>query len=315
MTHLLQFFTLGHPVYRVSGLAMVVSALISAAFAILLWRVFPVVVGAPSLAELETKNRALEKEISARQELEARIAKANELLAAQGDELRRSKDEIEQYAYLASHDLREPLRAVTGCAEILQLEYKGKLDAQADELLEHAVDGSKRMQALIADLLSYSRVGKDETQFENVSSADILAEVRLNLEQVIHETSATITSDELPVVWAGRIQLIQLFQNLLGNAIKFHGAEAPIIFVRSIREGGFIHFSVADNGIGIDSRHFDRIFVLFQRLHTRREYAGTGVGLAVCKKIVDFHKGQIWVESELGKGSTFHFTIACAPPH
>jgi light-regulated signal transduction histidine kinase (bacteriophytochrome) len=315
MTHLLEFFTLGHPVYRLSGLAMFVSAFISAAFAILLWRVFPVVAGAPSPAELEAKNTALEKEISARQELEARLTKANELLSVQGDELKRSKAEVEQYAYLASHDLREPLRAVTGCAEILQFEYKGKLDAQADELLEHAVDGSKRMQALIADLLAYSRLGKEEIQFEAVNTSDVLAEVRLNLQPDIHETGASINSDDLPVVWADRNQLLQLFQNLLGNAIKFHGPEVPVIYMRSIREGDFIHFSVADNGIGIDSKHFDRIFVLFQRLHTRREYSGTGVGLAVCKKIVEFHKGQIWVESQSGKGSTFHFTIACAPSH
>lgn len=312
MTHLLEVWTLWHPVYRLSGLVKLATASISVVTAISLWKVFPLIALLPSPAQLEEKNRELRKEISERQEAELRISRANELLAAQADELRRSNAELGQYAYVASHDLREPLRAVAGCAEILQWEYKGKLDAQGDELLAHTIDGANRMQALISDLLAYSQVGKKEARFESFSASAALSEALINLEESIRETGATIENEGLPVVWADRIQMIQLLQNLVGNAIKYHRAPAPVILIRAVPETECTHFTVSDNGIGIESQNFERIFGVFQRLHTRKEYSGTGIGLAICKKIVEFHRGRIWVESELGKGSTFHFTIANA---
>ncbi len=235
---------------------------------------------------------------------------AQNALAAQAEELRRSNADLEQFAYVASHDLQEPLRAVAGCAQILGSRYKGRLDARADELIMHTVEGANRMRALIIGLLDYSRLGIRGKVFEAVDCETIVNSALENLRMAIKESGTVITRDKMPVVPADVTQLTQLFQNLIGNAIKYRDERRPQIHLGVVLEKDEWHFSVADNGIGIEPEYFAVIFGIFQRLHTRVEYSGTGIGLAVCKKIVERHGGRIWVESTLGKGSTFHFTIA-----
>jgi PAS domain S-box-containing protein len=225
------------------------------------------------------------------------------------NELRRSNAELEQFAYIASHDLQEPLRAVAGMVQLLQKRYQGQLDARADEYIGHAVEAAARMQALIQALLSYSRVERRNQPIELVDAGKCIQSALQNMDVSIHESHAVVTADALPTIHADPVQLIQLFQNLVGNAIKFRGEKEPQIHISATRLKDAWQFSVSDNGIGIESQYFERIFLIFQRLHTRREYTGTGIGLALCKKIVERHGGNIWVESEPGKGSTFHFTL------
>ena len=224
-------------------------------------------------------------------------------------DLQRSNAELEQFAYIASHDLQEPLRMITSYMQIIEEDYKGKLDADADQYIAFTVDGAKRMQTLIDDLLAYSRVGTRGEPFIPTSMNSVLSAAIANLEVTIEESHAVVTHDQLPTVLGDESQLIQLFQNLLGNAIKFRGDDAPMIHV-GVEEtkDGWV-FSVRDNGIGIDMKYGERIFTVFQRLHARDDYPGTGIGLAVVKKIVERHGGRIWVESEPAKGSTFYFTL------
>jgi PAS domain S-box-containing protein len=231
------------------------------------------------------------------------------------EDLRRSNAELEQFAYVASHDLQEPLRAVAGMVQLLQRKYQGQLDERADQYITHAVEAAGRMQALITDLLSYSRVDRYGKPFEKVKTAECLRVALKNLEISIRESEAAITWDDLPTVMADGPQLAQLFQNLIGNAIKFRGEAQPQIHISARQKGDAWEFSVRDNGIGIEPQYFERIFLVFQRLHTRREYAGTGIGLALCKKIVERHGGQIWVESQLGQGATFYFTLPTRSTH
>ena len=240
--------------------------------------------------------------------------RALEALAQQAAELARSNGELQQFAYVASHDLQEPLRAVASFTKLLGERYQGRLDSDADEFIGFVVDGTRRMQALINDLLAYSRVGTRSTPFAPTNCEDVLEEVLANLAPAIEEASGQVTHDPLPILDADETQLGQVFQNLIGNALKFHGAEAPRVHVSAQRASGEWRFSVRDNGIGIDPQNVDEIFVMFQRLHTSAEYPGTGIGLAITKKIVERHGGQIWVESEPGKGATFYFTIAAAEP-
>ena len=225
------------------------------------------------------------------------------------DELRRSNAELEQFAYIASHDLQEPLRAMAGMVQLLEQRYKGQLDERADEYILHAVDASNRMARLINDLLAYSRVDQRGKPLEPVNSAACVQAAILNLDTAIRESGAKVTCEDLPTVTANGFQLTQLFQNLIGNSLKFRGQREPRVEIRAMKLNDAWQFSVCDNGIGIEPQYFERIFLVFQRLHTRREYPGTGIGLALCKKIVERHGGRIWVESEPGQGSTFHFTI------
>jgi light-regulated signal transduction histidine kinase (bacteriophytochrome) len=201
---------------------------------------------------------------------------------------------------------------ITAYVHLLQTHYRGKLDKDADEFIRFAVDGAKRMQGLIDDLLTYSRVGTRGKAFVPTDCNEVLALTLLNLKTTIEEGRARVTHDQLPTVLGDEFQLGQLFQNLIGNAIKYHGPRSPEIHIGCERDGEMWRFAVKDNGIGIDPEYAQQIFVIFQRLHTRQEYPGTGIGLAICKKIVERHRGAIWVESERGKGSTFYFTLPIA---
>jgi signal transduction histidine kinase len=233
-------------------------------------------------------------------------------LAKKSRDLARSNAELEQFAYIASHDLQEPLRMVSSYTSLLARRYQGKLDQDADEFIAFAVDGATRMQRLIDDLLAYSRVGTRGNPFTDIDCNAVLKDVLDNLQLAIEENHATVTIGKLPVLPADASQLAQLFQNLIANAIKFHGEAPPSIHVDAQRQGDDWHFTVSDNGIGIAPEHFEHIFVIFQRLHGRADYPGTGIGLAVCQRIVERHGGQIWVESVPGQGATFHFTLPAA---
>lgn len=225
------------------------------------------------------------------------------------EELKKSNAELERFAYVASHDLQEPLRAISGCVQLLERGYREKLDAKASELIGHTVEGVARMKGLIDDLLAYSRVVKTHTKLKPLDLQAMLAQAQRNLEAAIAESAAVIDCDKLPTVHGDPTQLTLLFQNLLGNAIKFRGTQAPLIHVFAERQPGFWKIGVRDNGIGIDQQYFERIFDLFQRLHTRDVYPGTGLGLSICQKIVRAHGGEIWLESTVGQGTTFFFTF------
>lgn len=224
-------------------------------------------------------------------------------------ELTRSNAELEQFAYVASHDLQEPLRMVASYSQLLARRYRDKLDSDAEEFIEFIVDGANRMQALINDLLAFSRVGTRGKPFEPTDVADVVARAVSNVQVAIEEAGAQVDVGPMPAVVGDSSQLVQLFQNLISNAIKFRGADTPRITITAEPAGEAVTFSLTDNGIGIDPQYADRIFLLFQRLHTKREYAGTGIGLAICKKIVERHGGRIWVEGRPGEGTTFHFTL------
>jgi len=242
------------------------------------------------------------RDITGRKKIEEELHRLNADLA-------RSNAELEQFAYVASHDLQEPLRQIASYTRLLEKRYKNRLDADADEFIGYTVDSATRMQRLISDLLAYSRVSMHGKPFDLTDLNESLKQALFNLQITIEENQASITRDRLPVLKADATQMVQLFQNLVGNAIKFHSQEPPRIHISSSRVGDMWAFEVRDNGIGIDPRFSERIFILFQRLHDRSVYPGTGIGLAICKRIVERHQGKIWVESELGKGAAFYFTL------
>lgn len=237
------------------------------------------------------------------------LLEARQALEQSVIELGRSNSDLQQFAYVASHDLQEPLRMVASYTQLLAKRYKGKLDTDADEFIAYAVDGANRMQRLIQDLLAYSRVNTQGQVFEPTPVEALVGYALDNLRSAVEESRAVVTHDPLPTVMADERQLLQLFQNLLSNALKFHGDQPPRVHVSAERRGSEWLFSVRDNGIGIDPQYAERIFVVFQRLHNIAEYPGTGIGLAICKKIVERHGGRIWMESQLGQGATFYFTL------
>ena len=242
------------------------------------------------------------------------LRRQEDLLKRQAADLARSNAELEQFAYVASHDLQEPLRMVASFTQLLAKRYAGKLDAKADEYIQYTVGGARRMQQLITDLLALSRVGTGGGEFRDVPLEDVMSDVLLNLGPAIQESGAEVAADSLPTVFADRGQMTQLFQNLIGNAIKFRGAELPRVEISAVETGDEWTISVRDIGIGIAPEHSERVFQIFQRLHTRDRYPGTGIGLAVCRKIVERHSGKIWLDTSPGGGTTFHFTLhKCAP--
>jgi light-regulated signal transduction histidine kinase (bacteriophytochrome) len=234
---------------------------------------------------------------------------AEEAKAKLNEQLITSNMELEQFAYVASHDLQEPLRMVSSFLQLLEKKYKDKIDDIATQYIHFAVDGSERMKVLINDLLKFSRVGNNPETVASVDCNEIIQNVLNVYRQTISETAAMIKVSDMPVVEGQKTQIEQLFQNLIGNALKYHGEEPLVIEVGCKENDDQYEFFIRDNGIGINKKYFEKIFVIFQRLHGKKEFGGTGIGLAICKKIVERHGGTIWVESESGSGSTFYFTL------
>jgi len=241
--------------------------------------------------------------------LQDKIRRQQEQLKHHAEELQRSNEKLQQFAYVASHDLQEPLRSVSSFCNLLQEQYQGQLDERADRWMSKIVRGSERMKTMVQDLLVYSRVESRGRDFERIDCEQIFANVKIDLATAIRKSAATVTCGRLPTVMADQSQFTQLLQNLIGNAIKYRGDEPPRVHVQAERDDGMWVFSVKDNGIGIDPEYFSKVFQMFKRLHTRDEYPGTGIGLSLCQRIVHRHGGKIWVESEAGSGSTFYFTI------
>jgi PAS domain S-box-containing protein len=262
-----------------------------------------------AIMDITERKKAEEELMKYRAHLEEMVKTRTEELRNAMDDLARSNTELERFAYVASHDLQEPLRMVTSYLQLLERRYKDKLDSDALEFINYAVDGSNRMKTLINDLLAYSRVGTRGKEFALTDCEEVLARVLTSLQVSIEEIKAKVIHDPLPKVMADDAQLESLFQNLIGNAIKFHSRKPPRVHVGVKRDGKNWTFSVRDNGIGIDPQYFERIFIIFQRLHNREDYPGTGIGLAISKRIVERHGGRIWIESQPEKGSTFFFTL------
>ena len=237
------------------------------------------------------------------------LKRAEEALEKRAGELARSNADLEQFAYVASHDLQEPLRMVASYCQLLQRRYAEQLDDRANEYIDYAVDGAHRMKQLVDDLLAYSRAGQSEAQRDLIDANGVLENVLKNLEAIIKENDAEITHDELPHVRVRPGELAQIFQNLIGNAIKYRGKDQPCVHLSVAERPGYYEFSVADNGIGIAPEYAGKVFQIFQRLHTKQEYSGTGIGLAICKKIIESNEGRIWFEPNPGGGSIFHFTL------
>jgi PAS domain S-box-containing protein len=268
------------------------------------------IIGTMGISRDITERRRAEQELQKyKAHLEEVVAARTAELARRVEELARSNAELEYFAYVASHDLQEPLRMVASFTKLLQHRYQGKLDADADEFIGFAVDGAKRMQTMIQDLLSLSRITTKGQSLELTEARKACNAALKNLRAAVQESRAVVTVGSLPTVVADAAQLAQLFQNLIGNAIKYGNTHSPEIHVAARVEENDWVFSVRDNGIGIEPQYFERIFQMFQRLHTREQYSGTGIGLAICRKIAERHGGKIWVESKLGRGSTFLFTI------
>jgi signal transduction histidine kinase len=250
--------------------------------------------------------RALEQ-----RELREEKRRTDATLFKKSEDLARSNAELAQFAYVANHDLQEPLRMVTSYVQLLEKRYKGKLDPDADEFIGYIVEGTKRMKLLLAALLDCSRLDTGGHPLQMVECEKVLENALQNLRMVLDETKGNVTHNPLPAIMADETQMVQLFQNLIGNGLKFHGPQPPLIHISAKQEGTNWIFSFQDNGIGIDPQYFEKIFVIFQRLHGRDKYPGTGIGLTIAKKIVERHGGQIWVESVKESGTAFYFTVPC----
>jgi signal transduction histidine kinase len=259
---------------------------------------------------LERSNRSLQENYERLQSAQVELERANRQLTEKTELLNRSNEDLRRFASVASHDLKSPLATTSSFLQLLQQRYRGKvLDQKAEELIGYAVDGTSQMARLIDDLLQYSSVDHAGGELEQIDMNEVLAQVEQGLEASLKELGATVSSDPLPRITANRTQMVQLLQNLVANAIKFHGQEAPRVHVSAEKKGDGWQFSVRDNGIGIRPEDRDKLFKMFSRLHSRQEYEGTGIGLATVKRIVERHGGAVWFDSEVGKGSTFYFTI------
>ena len=239
----------------------------------------------------------------------SRQKKAEEELLKVTRELQSSNAELEQFARITSHDLHEPLLAISGFVKLLKRRYRGKLDAKADEFIDFTIEGTSRMEKLLRDLLEYSRIGSKKKPYRELALGSLLDQALQNLKSNIDASGAEVKAHDLPSIWVDDTLIIQLFQNLVGNAIKFSGNKAPVIEIFSEKREKDWVISIRDNGIGIDPQYADQIFIIFNRLHRENEYLGTGLGLAICKKIMERHGGDIWVDSIPGKGSTFSFSL------
>ena len=262
--------------------------------------------GSREIGEVGTEIDAMRRRIV--DEL-ARVETARAQLEEQAIELQRSNAELEQFAYVASHDLQEPLRKIASFCQALQSRYGGQLDERADQYIDFAVDGAKRMQILINDLLAFSRVGRSGREQEPVALEEVLEEARAALADTLSRTGGRVESDRLPTVRGDRAQLVSLLQNLISNALKFRGDEPPVVRFSARREGDWWELICSDNGLGIEPEYAERIFLIFQRLHSREAYEGTGIGLALCRKIVEYHGGRIWLDTDYTDGASFHMTL------
>jgi signal transduction histidine kinase len=256
-------------------------------------------------AEVETMRELIVEELAAVKAGEAQLRE-------QAVELQRSNSDLEQFAYVASHDLQEPLRKVTSFCQALQQRYQGQLDERADQYIHYAVDGAKRMQILINDLLAFSRAGRSGRSHRLVEASRLVEDARSSLSEAISEVGATVTVSELPTVSGDRALLVSVFQNLIANALKFHSSEAPVIRIEAHEADGDWEFSCADNGIGVDPEYAEKIFLIFQRLHAKESYPGTGIGLAMCRKIIEYHGGSIWLDQSYAGGACIRFTLPIA---
>lgn len=261
-----------------------------------------------TIVPLSNREGKLSRYLAIRFDITAQKKIEEELIKALLD-VEQSNSELEQFAYIASHDLQEPLRMIASYSQLLTRRYQGKLDDKADQYITYITEGVERMQLLIMDLLQYSRTATGKEDLKPVDFNIIMTEVLTDLKVAIETSHADIKTSPLPVLEANHTQIRQLFQNLIGNAIKFQGDEKPVIEIKALEEAERWLFSIKDNGIGIEPEYSEKIFMLFQRLNEREKYPGTGIGLAVCKKIVERHGGRIWMESEAGKGTTFFFTL------
>jgi signal transduction histidine kinase len=269
-------------------------------------------------ADCVLKDRLARLPTSARRALEEKRLRglrrqSEEALAQKVAELARSNSELEQFAYVASHDLQEPLRMIANYTQLLAERYRGRLDEQADKYIDYSVDGAVRMQALIQDLLKFSRVGRGTIEPRTTDCHTVVEQALKNLQAAVEDSGAVVNWNGLPTVMADLSQLTQVFQNLIANAIKFHGTEAPVIQIDAEKKENEWVLTVSDNGIGIPAENRQEIFVIFRRLHTRTEYAGNGIGLSICKKIIERHGGKIWIEAQDKSGSCFKFTLPIEP--
>lgn len=302
-THILGIITVWKPIYAVDGLVKAATAAVSIATALVIVPLVPIALAMRSPAELERANQKLQAEVTRRREAEHR-------LEAAVDNLHRSNEELEQFAAVASHDLQSPLRAVINFTQMLRKSLGDKADAETGEYLGFIEDGGKRMQALITDLLEVADVSKNDTRHGFVRMDDVLQDACQQLQVTIRESDADIQAAALPEVMGHAGRLTQLMQNLISNAIKYTAqGTRPVIRINATREADQWHFVVADNGIGIDPRHVQAVFSIFRRLHNQDQYPGTGIGLAICKKVIERHNGRIWIESQVGSGSQVHFTL------
>ena len=316
-THIVGVLNIWQPVYWLDASLKMFTAAVSIATAIMLWPLIPKALRLPHPSELIALNLSLESEVVERRQAQAVAQHLAESLEQKVAELRRSNEalersniELQRFAYIASHDLQTPMRSISSFAGLLQSSYVDQLDARAHDWLGRVIGAVKQLQTLVRDLLNYSRLDSKERRFERIAMGTVFDDAVSLLGETVREAGAEVSRDELPVVMGDRTQLVQLMANLIGNGLKYHGPEAPRVHVSTERRGDDWCIAVRDNGIGIAAEHQERIFDMFKRLHELGEYPGTGIGLAICRRVVHRHGGTIWVESEEGRGSVFYFTIA-----